>query len=419
MTDDGGAGMTGDSIAFEDGLKRRGRFPLLPDDRFLGWTPYAWLIYLPIFFIEPGVRASHGVATPGYWAAMVLGVAVFLFTYFRVHWVGGRSLLVLIGAQVALGVAYAPFNTGSSVFIVYAACFAGQVEDTRTARRMLIAIALIGLATSWAISAPMYFWLSAVILAPLFGAVLMHFAQAQRAERKLVLAREEIEHLATVAERERIARDLHDVLGHTLSLVVLKAELAGKLIARDAERASAEMRDVEQVARRALQDVRETIRGYRATLPAELENARAILDAAGIGCDVEAAPIAVGRVVEEALALALREAVTNVVRHAGASSCRIVVAADDVACTLAVEDDGGGGSMREGAGLRGMRERVQALGGSVDRRAGSDGRGTLVRVRLPVSVSIRAGIGSGGEHPERHTLEDGSGARTGGLGATR
>jgi hypothetical protein len=197
-----------EAAAFEGGRKRRGRFPLLPDDPYIGWTPYAWLIYLPIFFIEPVLRSWHGAATAAYWAFMLVGLAAFLYTYFRVHWVGGRDLVVLIGAQLALGVVYAPFNTGSSVFIVYAACFVGQIENPRTAWRMLATIPVIGALTSWAIGAPMYFWLSAVILAPLFGAVLMHYAQAQRAGRKLVRAQEEIEHLAAVAERERIARDL-------------------------------------------------------------------------------------------------------------------------------------------------------------------------------------------------------------------
>lgn len=376
--------MTWDSTAFEGGRKRRGRFPLLPDDPYIGWTPYAWLIYLPIFFIQPVLRTWYGTATAGYWAAMLVGVAIFLYTYFRVHWVGGRDLLLLIGIQLALGVLYAPFNVGSSVFIVYAACFAGQVQNPRTAWRLLLVIPIISALTSWAIGAPMLFWLSSVVMAPLFGAVLMHFAQAQRAGRQLIRAQEEIEHLAAVAERERIARDLHDVLGHTLSLVVLKAELAGKLIARDADRARAEIRDVEQTARQALQDVRETIRGYRATVPGEIEHAQAILAAAGIRCDVAAAPIGVGRAAEETLALALREAATNVVRHSRATSCRIAVAADDRVCTLEVEDDGRGTDATEGSGLLGMRERVAAAGGSVEREAGADGGGTLLRVTLPV-----------------------------------
>src|SRR5690606_2971579 len=111
--------------------------------------------------------------------------------------------------------------------------------------------------------------------APLLGAVNYHDARVARANRRLRLAQEQIEHLATVAERERIARDLHDLLGHTLSLIVLKAELTGRLAERDPTRAATEVRDIEHVARQALREVREAIRGYRASVQDEAERARA------------------------------------------------------------------------------------------------------------------------------------------------
>src|SRR5579875_3150713 len=105
----------------------------------------------------------------------------------------------------------------------------------------------------------------------------------KRARQKLQLAQEQIEHLAKVAERERIARDLHDVLGHTLSVVVLKSELAGKLLGTDAERARREIGELEQIARKALGEVREAIRGYRTEgIAAEIARARRALDAAGV-----------------------------------------------------------------------------------------------------------------------------------------
>jgi two-component system sensor histidine kinase DesK len=183
-----------------------------------------------------------------------------------------------------------------------------------------------------------------------------------------------------VAERERIARDLHDVLGHTLSLIVLKAELASRLAGRDPERAAAEIRDVERVSRKALAEVREAIRGYHATLEDEVARAGSLLRAAGIhaGLAVQLPPL--DRAREEAVALALREAVTNVVRHSGATTCAVRLSASGDACTLAVEDDGRGGIAAEGHGLRGMRERVEALGGTV---RWACRRGTTLTVTLP------------------------------------
>ena len=189
-------------------------------------------------------------------------------------------------------------------------------------------------------------------------------AQRMRANQKLSLAQEEIEHLAKVAERERIARDLHDVLGHTLSLVVLKSELAGKLLVNNPERARKEIHDVEQIARTALAEVREAIRGYRAEgLAAELDRARATLDSAGVTLDCESSPPKMLPAQETVLSLILREAVTNIVRHAHASHCRISLQQSGPNILLGIEDDGCGAIRQEGSGLRGMRERVESING--------------------------------------------------------
>ena len=148
-----------------------------------------------------------------------------------------------------------------------------------------------------------------------------YWALSHCAAEKLQLAQEEIEHLAKVAERERIARDLHDLLGHTLSLITLKAELARKLVDRDPQRAKQEMQDVEHTSRAALADVREAISGYRGQgLAAELLRARQTLETAGITVDCEASEVPLSPAQETVLALALREAVTNVVRHAQAQT---------------------------------------------------------------------------------------------------
>jgi two-component system sensor histidine kinase DesK len=362
---------------------RRPRRGLLPTNHYLGWTPYAWLVFLPIFLIEPVVRWHMGTLSGGFAAFALCGVVVFLASYFRGYWVQGRELLSIIALQTLLGVVFAPVNMGSPIFFAYAASFAGTLERPRIATIAIVLVAAAGVVTSWTIAAPLYFWIPAVGLPLLNGFVNLHFAQVKYADARLRLAHDQIEHLAAVAERERIARDLHDLLGHTLSLIVLKSELAAKLATRDPERTIREIRDVEQVSRKALHEVREAIRGYRASLDDEVERSRAILSAAGIRAELSIAPLALERAVEETLALALREAVTNVVRHSGARLCRIRVRTETEGCILEVEDDGRGGTANEGNGLRGMRERVEAVGGSVRRGPGTEGSGLLVQVSVP------------------------------------
>jgi len=198
-----------------------------------------------------------------------------------------------------------------------------------------------------------------------------------------------------VAERERIARDLHDVLGHTLSVIVLKAELAGRLIPIDPARAIAEIADVERTSRSALAEVREAIGGYRARgLAAEIDSARVTLNAAGVTLIAESNSnhtAALTPKEETALALALREAVTNIVRHARATSCSLRFVTEAGQRCLIVEDDGEHVMEREGNGIRGMRERVESIGGQFTLERGiKQNRGT----RLTLDLPLRAGTPS-------------------------
>lgn len=359
------------------------RLRLLPPNRYLGWTPYAWLMYLPTLLV--GSAAVHASAAA--WTATIVATLAFLVSYFRAYWLTGRALLAAVAFQTVLGLALTPVNPGATVLFVYACSFAAQLPTARDALRTIAVVALLGTVVSVSSHVPSYSWLVAALVAPLIGGVNLHFARVGRANHALRLARDEIAHLATVAERERIARDLHDVLGHTLSLITLKSELAARLAERDPARAAREMRDVEQVSRKALQDVREAIRGYRATLAEEVERSRSLLAAAGIEAVVDtrhdaARPPLAGDV-EDALALALREAVTNVVRHAGAARCRIELRESDRAMHLVVQDDGSGsGVATEGSGLRGMRARVESVDGTVAvHRAG----GTRLTITIPTA----------------------------------
>lgn len=344
----------------------------------MGWAPYGYLVYLAFFVIPPVL----GHATLAQWAVTLAALAVFLVLYFRAYWVHGRHVLPYAWAIAALGAALMPFNSGAAGFFIYAAAFVGEIEPVRVALRWVVAIAAAGAAASIALNATPWTWLPAAVMPLLIGATNVHYADSRRAKDRLLRAQAEVEHLAQVAERERIGRDLHDLLGHTLSLVALKSELAAKLADRDPERSRAEIRDVERIAREALAEVRAAVEGYRSrTLIEELAAARAACRAAGVALEAELAPPPLTTAAESVLAMALREAVTNVVRHAGARHCRVSVRADEEGVCLEVRDDGCGGLAGEGRGLSGMRARLEKLGGRLERDGSA---GTCLRARLPL-----------------------------------
>jgi two-component system sensor histidine kinase DesK len=177
------------------------------------------------------------------------------------------------------------------------------------------------------------------------------------------------------------------VLGHTLSVITLKSELAGKLLARDPQRAAQEIHEVEEISRQALSDVRDAIRGYRSQgLLAELARAKSTLETAGltVECDA-AASVNIPAMQESILSLAVREAVTNIVRHAHARTCRLRLEQQNGSCRLQISDDGRGWNGNEGSGLRGMRERVEMVGGTLQRIGAS---GTTVTITLPFKAPV-------------------------------
>ena len=351
---------------------------LLPKNSEYTWAIYS-VLYFGFFFIDPVL--SH--ASARVWFFTLLATAIFLLLYFGLFWVSRKQALLHIAAMVLLGVAFAKHNGGANTFFIFAmACAPFIVETEADAIKILLAVQAAAALTWWAFHLTGWFLLFANGLGLVIGASNIHFAQRNRTNKKLLRAQNEIEHLAKVAERERIARDLHDVLGHTLSVIILKSELAGKLMDRDPQRAGNEIREVEQISRQALSEVRDAIRGYRSRgLETELAQAKSTLETAGVAVKCEAAKIALPALHESVLSMAVREAVTNVVRHAQARTCSLRLEQQNGSCRLEIEDDGRGGSQNEGNGLRGMRERVEMLGGTLTRDSQA---GTRLTITLPL-----------------------------------
>jgi two-component system sensor histidine kinase DesK len=352
---------------------------LLPKTRH-GWAPYTWLFYFCFFLLNPIL----GHAGWKQWLATGLGTIAFLIIYFSFFWIKCPWNLLNIAAFVLLGTGFAPFNEGACTFFVFAAAFSPFAVETESAALKLLA-AVLAVATGewWLLHLSGWFLFYGGGLSMVVGGSNIYFAQRERINNRLQKAQEEIEHLAKVAERERIARDLHDVLGHTLSVIILKSELARKLMDHDPARAKAEIADVEQTSREALAEVRSTIRGYRDhSLEAELKQAKATLETAGVTVKSESQQVRLSPAQESVVALVVREAVTNVVRHAHARNCHLRLLPVNGICRLEIQDDGTGGGDVEGNGLRGMRERIEALGGTFER---DNTVGTKLSIQFPLT----------------------------------
>lgn len=365
---------------------------------------WIWLTYTGFLFMAPIMEPSL-LLWLGSTAAFLLFCPLYA-AYFRASHSGihphygapNPATYGIIAATFALGLLVYPWNAGGSTFFVYAMAFLPfSVPSTRRLLWIfLAACAVVLLETALFQNTPHnsafhIAWVQTLVT--LFLMLIMGFsnlfmARQHRMEAQLLATQDENIALAAIAERERIARDLHDVLGHTLSLIILKAELAGRLVAIDAERAAAEIGEVERTARSALKEIRTAIVGYRTHgLAAEIATARATLQAAGIPLETENLPPldpALSPQEETALCLGLRESVTNIVRHAHATRCRLGFLLCEGRRRWIVEDNGTQTGIREGNGLRGMRERIEALGGRVliESPAG-EGGGTRLMLELP------------------------------------
>jgi two-component system sensor histidine kinase DesK len=219
------------------------------------------------------------------------------------------------------------------------------------------------------------------------GAAMVVMGELMRSNRELHDARAELARLAVADERARFARDLHDLLGHSLSVIALKAQLARRRLPDDPQTAAADVADIESVTREALREVRQAVSGYRRPqLDAELDGARTALDAAGIETTIERPPVELPAEVEAALAWTVREAATNVIRHSGArhSTIRLVPAIGQA--TVEVIDDGCGtnGEPGSGSGLLGLQERLREAGGRLEAGPREDGPGFRVRAVVPI-----------------------------------
>jgi len=366
-----------DSAAAED--LARGVSPYANAVHLL-WT--AWVFLTPLF-------TTNGYT--GRWLLLTaLTYPVFLLLFARVLLAPRRHAAYYAWAMVVMGLALLAWYPSSVSYFIFGCVMLrgwGQ-SGLRYLLQLLVCNALFVL-VAWSIGYPWQSLIWVPLMALIIGICINVAAIGQEKEAELRLSQEEVRRLATTAERERIGRDLHDLLGHTLSLITLKLELAGKLHDRGDARARLEIGEAEAVAREALAQVRSAVTGIRSSdLAGELAAARLLLECQGVLLQY-APPPGLPPAVEQALALVLREAVTNIARHARARRAEIGFEQDGRMLHMSVRDDGQGHGVVEGNGLAGMRERLRALHGSLGISA-RRGEGTCVLASVPLPPSAPA-----------------------------
>ena len=349
---------------------------------FARWLPFVWFVWL-VWLFGPLMFGDRGME---HWLWPTLAsLPAFVVLYGVAKVMSRRHAFWFALAIGALAMLVSPWNAFAMTYLIYACVVAADWGETRRSVGLIVAL-LLAYTAEWITLQLPWAFLTIVWLNCLIVAGMSLYGRIQRERRaELRLSMDEVRRLAASAERERIGRDLHDLLGHTLSMVALKSELAGRLIHRDPNAAHREMVDVARVSREALSQVRSAVSGIRAAaMAAELASARLLLEAAGVQMEYWHDPQALPGDVETCLALVLREAVTNIQRHARANRVEVTVIVGVDRVVMRIRDDGRGGVNERGNGLTGMRERIVAHGGELWIES-PRGKGTGIEIRLPLA----------------------------------
>jgi two-component system sensor histidine kinase DesK len=338
---------------------------LLPQDEDIGYAVYSNLLFLSLFFGNLYFRPVQGVDM----VIIIAGLMTFLVLYFRAFSAQENDLIYYIAAMCFIGVALSEINIGANIFFIYAAVFSGELYNKRKALITLLLVLAFIIFYSVITDKSSYFWLPAIFMSITLGLLNINRTEVLKKNKALIQSQQETKHLAKIAERERISRDLHDLLGHSLSVITLKSELAGKMIDKGVspEKIKTEIKAVEELSRKTLAQVRDAVKGYNiATIKGELLQVRVATEAAKIEliANIELESLPTG--IESELALIIREAITNVIRHAETEKVWIVLKQVSTNLTLTISDQGQITTIKEQSGMQNMRTRINQIGGEMN-----------------------------------------------------
>jgi two-component system sensor histidine kinase DesK len=338
---------------------------LLPQGEDIGYSVYSNLLFLSLLFGNLYFRPVNGIEL----AIVVAGLITFLVLYFRAFSVQQHELALYIAAICLIGVGLSEVTFGANIFFVYAAAFCGEFYNKRKAFLSLILVLVFTAFYAVITDKSSYFWIPAIFMSITLGLLNIHHSEVLKKNKALKQSQQETKQLAKIAERERISRDLHDLLGHSLSVITLKSELAGKMIDKgiSLDKIKAEIKAVEQLSRKTLAQVRDAVKGYNvATINGEILQVKVATEAANIeliaSIEVESLPLNV----ESELALIIREAITNVIRHAETEKVWIVLKNVTTHLILTISDQGQITTNKEQSGMQNMRTRIAHLGGKME-----------------------------------------------------
>jgi len=323
--------------------------------------PAFYLVYL-IFYFVPWL-AKWPSPTEVLWTALIIGL--FIPLHFLSFSNRGRENIILIVVTEGFAVLTGPLNAMNGVFHIYAVAQAGYQRGATVSALIFFALTAVYMATAYVFDRHIYEIIFVGFMAGIIWITCMQeanqMAEAEGKER----ARELEKQQASITERERIARDLHDLLGHTLTMVSLKSDLVLKLLDKDPEAARAEINDIRTSSREALSDIRAVLSGMnRTSVESELTNARLSLKSAKIALSIEGELPDLRSEQEQVAALAIRESITNIIRHSNATEVTLSFSKDPQDNFIQIEDNGLGSTKAAGQGLRGLKERVAQIGGS-------------------------------------------------------
>lgn len=348
--------------------------------RSLGSRPEFYLIYLLFYFVPWFFKPPTSIDI----VAIVLALVVFLPIYFAAFKNPSAGNVPHIIAMALIGYALSQFNGSFGVFHIYATVQAAYSRPERRAWISIILLAAAFLTFSLLTNQHWTFYAIPVFIGFMIGVSSIYGAEQDERQTVLERSREHDTHMAALAERERIAQDLHDLLGQTLTVVALKSDIAGKLIDKDPQRAKQEIDEIREASRKALTEVREAVADMnRTTVSKEIARAQTLLSSAGVKLDVLGDIPELEANTDRTLALAIREATTNIVRHAHASEARLTLSQSGDGLKLMIEDNGGGSIDQEGSGLTGLRKRIEALGGLTNVETTT---GVRITLQLPLSA---------------------------------
>ncbi|MFT8322539.1 MAG: sensor histidine kinase [Bacillus sp. (in: firmicutes)] len=357
-----------------------------------GISPYIWtlLTILPFYFI------FHASSTIDVVTGIILTTMFFLF--YRIAY-SSKSWTVYLWTSLLIAISVAATYLYSYVyFAFFLSYFIGNIKK-QVPFSVLYILHLVLMSVAINLKIIMHddllFKQLPFVLIIWFGIILLPLTIHNRKERgqleeKLEDANKRISELGKLEERQRIARDLHDTLGQKLSLIGLKADLAKKLVYKDPEKARMELKDVQQTARTALNEVRKMVSQMRGVkIKEELQRVKQILQAAEVEfiCDEEINLSKVSSIAENILSMCLKEGVTNIVKHSNATSCTVKIEESPTEVLLQIQDNGSSvvteKDFSKGHGLIGMRERLEFVNGSLQVISS---KGTILKIKVPKDV---------------------------------